>query len=111
MDPVNDADLMYLACEGLKAPLTNGWKPCQNEEGEIFYFNFDTGQSSWDHPADETYRSLVQDKKRAKRSIKQGDAQHGSNGSLQWLEHDDRHMNSAQQRGLKTGVRGRGPWR
>mmetsp|Transcript_86386 Transcript_86386/g.279732 ORF Transcript_86386/g.279732 Transcript_86386/m.279732 type:complete len:190 (-) Transcript_86386:228-797(-) len=67
MDAEADADLMYLAREGLKAPLTDGWKPCQNAEGEIFYFNFETGQSSWDHPADETYRNLVQDKKREKR--------------------------------------------
>mmetsp|Transcript_29633 Transcript_29633/g.78477 ORF Transcript_29633/g.78477 Transcript_29633/m.78477 type:complete len:157 (+) Transcript_29633:64-534(+) len=67
MDPEADADLIYLAREGLKAPLTDGWKPCQNAEGEIFYFNFETGQSSWDHPADETYRNLVQDKKREKR--------------------------------------------
>uniref|UniRef100_A0A7S1R620 WW domain-containing protein n=1 Tax=Alexandrium catenella TaxID=2925 RepID=A0A7S1R620_ALECA len=66
MDPEADGDLMYLAREGLKAPLTDGWKPCQNAEGEIFYFNFETGQSSWDHPADETYRNLVQDKKREK---------------------------------------------
>mmetsp|Transcript_98422 Transcript_98422/g.195182 ORF Transcript_98422/g.195182 Transcript_98422/m.195182 type:complete len:153 (+) Transcript_98422:116-574(+) len=66
MDPEADADLMYLAREGLKAPLTDGWKPCQNAEGEIFYFNFETGQSSWDHPADETYRNLVQHKKMEK---------------------------------------------
>eukprot|EP00440_Ansanella_granifera_P041705 gb/GFBE01045218.1/.p1 GENE.gb/GFBE01045218.1/~~gb/GFBE01045218.1/.p1 ORF type:complete len:156 (+),score=11.43 gb/GFBE01045218.1/:1-468(+) len=67
MDPEADADMLYLAKEGLKAPLQDGWKPCQNSEGEIFYFNFKTGQSSWDHPADETYRNLVQDKKREKR--------------------------------------------
>lgn len=66
MDPEADADLMYFAREGLKAPLTDGWKPCQNAEGEIFYFNFETGQSSWDHPADETYRNLVQHKKMEK---------------------------------------------
>merc|ERR1712151_733508 len=55
---------MGLATEGLKAPLIDGWKPCQNADGDIFYFNFVTGESSWDHPADETYRNLVQDKKR-----------------------------------------------
>lgn len=27
--------------------------------GEIYYFNFSTGQSSWDHPCDEYYRRLV----------------------------------------------------
>merc|ERR1740117_1182708 len=63
MDPQTDKDLMYLAKEGLKAPLTDGWKPCQNSEGEIFYFNFESGESSWDHPADETYRHIAQAKK------------------------------------------------
>lgn len=27
--------------------------------GDIYYFNFSTGQSSWDHPLDEYYRRLV----------------------------------------------------
>eukprot|EP00930_Biecheleria_cincta_P051202 TRINITY_DN36362_c0_g1_i1.p1 TRINITY_DN36362_c0_g1~~TRINITY_DN36362_c0_g1_i1.p1 ORF type:complete len:159 (-),score=11.65 TRINITY_DN36362_c0_g1_i1:136-612(-) len=66
IDPDADSDILYLAREGLKAPLQDGWKPCQNAEGEIFYFNFETGTSSWDHPADETYRIMVQDKKREK---------------------------------------------
>ena len=47
MDPEADADLMYLAREGLKAPLTDGWKTCLYAEGLIFDFKFVTGQSSW----------------------------------------------------------------
>lgn len=27
--------------------------------GDIYYFNFSTGQSTWDHPCDEHYRRLV----------------------------------------------------
>mmetsp|Transcript_95683 Transcript_95683/g.270789 ORF Transcript_95683/g.270789 Transcript_95683/m.270789 type:complete len:167 (-) Transcript_95683:194-694(-) len=67
MDPEQDRDLFHIAREGLKAPLTDGWKPCQNAEGEIFYFNFETGSSSWDHPADDMYRRIVAEKKREKR--------------------------------------------
>jgi len=59
IDKDKDAELIPLAREGLKAPLPEGWRPCQNQEGEIFYFNFETGQSSWDHPADEHYQKLV----------------------------------------------------
>mmetsp|Transcript_95079 Transcript_95079/g.247647 ORF Transcript_95079/g.247647 Transcript_95079/m.247647 type:complete len:143 (-) Transcript_95079:270-698(-) len=70
IDPEADEDLMYLAVEGLKAPLTDDWKACQNAEGEIFYFNFRTGESSWDHPADATYRQHAEDKKREKRSAR-----------------------------------------
>merc|ERR1712224_56145 len=66
IDKDKDNELIPLAREGLKAPLPEGWRPCQNAEGEIFYFNFDTGQSSWDHPADEHYQNLVQESKRAK---------------------------------------------
>ncbi|CAK9027468.1 unnamed protein product [Durusdinium trenchii] len=57
---------MHLAREGLKAPLSEGWKPCTNAENEIFYFNFQTGATSWTHPADEEYRNKVQDLKNAR---------------------------------------------
>lgn len=40
-------------------PLPKGWKACQNENGELYYFNFDTGKSSWDHPYDEIYKARV----------------------------------------------------
>jgi hypothetical protein len=33
--------------------------PSQNITGDLYYFNFDTGQSIWDHPCDEHYRKLV----------------------------------------------------
>ena len=47
-----DKGLMWIAKEGLKAPLPSGWKPCKTEEGELFYFNFSNGDSLWDHPCD-----------------------------------------------------------
>lgn len=34
--------------------------------GDVYYFNFSSGQSTWDHPCDEQYRSLVkQERERA----------------------------------------------
>jgi hypothetical protein len=33
-----------VAREGLKAPLPADWKPCKSPEGEIYYFNFTTGE-------------------------------------------------------------------
>eukprot|EP00074_Homo_sapiens_P094915 XP_016872875.1 centrosomal protein of 164 kDa isoform X20 [Homo sapiens] len=50
---------MWLAREGIVAPLPGEWKPCQDITGDIYYFNFANGQSMWDHPCDEHYRSLV----------------------------------------------------
>uniref|UniRef100_A0A8C6XZM7 WW domain-containing protein n=1 Tax=Naja naja TaxID=35670 RepID=A0A8C6XZM7_NAJNA len=50
---------MWLAREGIVAPLPAEWKPCQDITGDIYYFNFANGQSTWDHPCDERYRQLV----------------------------------------------------
>ncbi|CAN9511082.1 unnamed protein product [Ophioblennius macclurei] len=66
IDPDTEPDLLWLAREGIVAPLPPEWKPCQDVTGEIYYFNFSTGQSTWDHPCDEHYRRLVgQERERA----------------------------------------------
>ena len=31
----------------------------QDPSGEIYYFNFSTGDSVWDHPCDEHFREMV----------------------------------------------------
>ncbi|XP_019351814.1 centrosomal protein of 164 kDa isoform X4 [Alligator mississippiensis] len=59
IDPEKEPELMWLAKEGIVAPLPPQWKPCQDITGEIYYFNFANGQSTWDHPCDEHYRELV----------------------------------------------------
>lgn len=57
---IEHEELLWLAKEGLKAPLPAKWKPCQTtDDDEIFYFNFETGESVWDHPCDEHYRRLI----------------------------------------------------
>lgn len=69
MDLEADKDLMWIAKEGLKAPLPPPWKPCQTQEGEggdIFYFNFETGESVWDHPCDEHYKKVYAEEKAKK---------------------------------------------
>ncbi|KAF4654364.1 hypothetical protein FOL47_010023 [Perkinsus chesapeaki] len=63
MNVEEDRDLFWIAKEGLKAPLPAPWKPCQTEEEDIFYFNFDTGESVWDHPCDEYYKKLYSEHK------------------------------------------------
>ncbi|VDP92136.1 unnamed protein product [Echinostoma caproni] len=59
IDPIREPDLLYLAYEGLNAPLPADWKPCQDVNGDIYYFNFTTGLSIWDHPCDVHYRQVV----------------------------------------------------
>jgi hypothetical protein len=36
--------LLWIAREGLKAPLPDKWKPCKTGKGDIYYFNFETGE-------------------------------------------------------------------
>ena len=66
MEFPRDSDLMWIAREGLKAPLPPDWKPCKSPDGEIYYFNFSSGESVWDHPCDEYYRKLYDDEKAKK---------------------------------------------
>jgi hypothetical protein len=58
MDIETEKDLFWIAREGLKAPLPKDWKPCKTGDDEIYYFNFATGESVWDHPCDEYYREV-----------------------------------------------------
>jgi len=44
------------ALEGLRAELPAQWKPCASPEGEVYYFNFETGESLWDRPDMEVHR-------------------------------------------------------
>lgn len=65
IDPETEPHLMRIAREGVVAPVPHPWKACHNldsqHEDEIFYFNFETAESVWDHPCDEKYRNMVED--------------------------------------------------
>jgi hypothetical protein len=54
-----EVELMWIARQGVMAPLPKGWKPVQDPNGELYYFNFETGESIWDHPCDEDFKKLV----------------------------------------------------
>jgi len=56
------------------------WKPCQDTNGDIYYFNFETGDSIWDHPCDEFYRAMVLEERQKKQSkLHANSASGGSN--------------------------------
>ena len=77
MDLDAEKELMWIAREGLKAPLPEHWKPCKTPgTGDIYYFNFQTGDSVWEHPCDEHYKSLyaAEKAKLAKREAEDRDA-------------------------------------
>jgi len=58
-----DQDLVWIAEQGLKAPLPSDWKPCKTDDKDIYYFNFETGESRWEHPCDEYYKDLYRNEK------------------------------------------------
>lgn len=62
IDPVAEHDLLWIAREGLMAPLEPGWQAARDPDTLAFYF-FRTEkpeETTWDHPSDERYRDLVQ---------------------------------------------------
>ncbi|ESO08989.1 hypothetical protein HELRODRAFT_74209 [Helobdella robusta] len=59
INPDSEPELLYIAREGIIAPLPQHWEPCQDDKGAIYYFNFQTGQSIWDHPCDEQFKKIV----------------------------------------------------
>jgi hypothetical protein len=60
MDVEREKELYWIAREGLKMCLPEHVKPCKTNEGEIYYFNFVTGHSTWDHPCDTHSKCLYE---------------------------------------------------
>ncbi|XP_066420504.1 centrosomal protein of 164 kDa isoform X4 [Molothrus aeneus] len=60
IDPDKESELLWLARECLVTPMPPEWKACQNiAGGDIYFFNFESGISTWEHPCDEHYKKLV----------------------------------------------------
>ena len=59
MDPENDKELMWIAEEGLKAPVPDPWVTMNNENDDIYYLNPLTSEVMWEHPLDaQGYQSI-----------------------------------------------------
>ncbi|NXG76475.1 CE164 protein, partial [Baryphthengus martii] len=59
IDPDKEPELLWVAREGIMAPLPPNWKPCQEVTGDICYFNLATAQTSLEHPCDDHFKQLV----------------------------------------------------
>ncbi|XP_063034427.1 centrosomal protein of 164 kDa isoform X3 [Melospiza melodia melodia] len=60
IDPDKESELLWLARECLVTPLPPEWKACQAiAGGDVYFFNFESGLSTWEHPCDEHYKQLV----------------------------------------------------
>ena len=58
IDPLKEPQLLPIAQEGLCAPLPDGWTEHENDEGNIYYHHQASGDSVWQHPLDNFYRSV-----------------------------------------------------
>lgn len=66
----DDNDLLYIAREGLKAPLPPDWRVASTADGDIYYYHKDKREPTWDHPMDEFYKRKFEEEKarRAKKT-------------------------------------------
>ena len=58
MEPTEDTDLLWIAEEALTAGEPEGWSEQMDPNGNLYYYNDTTGQSSRQHPLDEYYQNL-----------------------------------------------------
>ena len=58
MEPTEDTDLLWIAEEALTAGEPEGWAEQMDPNGNLYYYNATTGQSSRQHPLDEYYQNL-----------------------------------------------------
>ncbi|XP_005104228.2 centrosomal protein of 164 kDa [Aplysia californica] len=63
IDVNKEQHLLWVAREGINAPLPEHWRPCQTPTGDVYYFNFASGESIWDHPCDEFYKNMVSEER------------------------------------------------
>eukprot|EP00929_Paragymnodinium_shiwhaense_P000605 TRINITY_DN100859_c0_g1_i1.p1 TRINITY_DN100859_c0_g1~~TRINITY_DN100859_c0_g1_i1.p1 ORF type:complete len:572 (-),score=167.50 TRINITY_DN100859_c0_g1_i1:98-1759(-) len=61
IDVDKEPQLMWIAKEGVVAPVPHPWKACTENEEDVFYFNFETSESIWDHPSDDKFKRMVEE--------------------------------------------------
>ena len=63
LDPVQDRELLWVAQQAVVAPLPEGWREVRPEEeggaAESYYYNAREGVSTYEHPLDGHFRTLV----------------------------------------------------
>lgn len=57
MDREKDTHLFWIAEMALTAPLPVGWTEHQDSSGNIFFFNRDSGMSTYEHPMDASFKA------------------------------------------------------
>jgi hypothetical protein len=62
----SESHLLPLVRAGLTSSLPPGWRPCKTlDSGEVYYFHFGTGETTWDHPCDAVTKGKLEAARRA----------------------------------------------
>jgi hypothetical protein len=59
VDTTVDTHLLWLVEEAYSSPVPQGWTVCYDDEGDTYYFHELTGETTWVHPTDKTYREVL----------------------------------------------------
>ena len=58
MDITKYKELLYIAKQGLDAPISESWESFQDEEGEIYFVNTESAGRTYDHPLDVHFKEM-----------------------------------------------------
>eukprot|EP00927_Polykrikos_kofoidii_P030828 TRINITY_DN26534_c0_g1_i1.p1 TRINITY_DN26534_c0_g1~~TRINITY_DN26534_c0_g1_i1.p1 ORF type:complete len:1386 (+),score=301.60 TRINITY_DN26534_c0_g1_i1:96-4160(+) len=59
IDPVKEADMLWIADEAFNASLPPGWNEHEDDQGRVYFHNSAMGESSWRHPMDGLFEEIV----------------------------------------------------
>eukprot|EP00297_Palpitomonas_bilix_P002413 CAMPEP_0113912858 /NCGR_PEP_ID=MMETSP0780_2-20120614/29180_1 /TAXON_ID=652834 /ORGANISM="Palpitomonas bilix" /LENGTH=787 /DNA_ID=CAMNT_0000909903 /DNA_START=213 /DNA_END=2576 /DNA_ORIENTATION=- /assembly_acc=CAM_ASM_000599 len=61
-------ELIDIVMEAVKAGIPDGWEVGQDQQGNVYYFNPATRESSWDHPLDAYFSDKLEKKREESKS-------------------------------------------
>ena len=98
---IKEQQLYWIAEKSLQSPLPTGWIEAATEDGYVYYFNEDTGESIWHHPALDLYKqqyTSILDKRQAQHMEYEAQKQKmKSNPMQEWQEMEG---NTREKKGL-----------
>ena len=59
MEPHRDKALLWIARSALEAPLPTGWAEAEDGEGTRYFYDRESGETSWQLPTDDYYRQVA----------------------------------------------------
>lgn len=67
IDPIREPDMLWIAEEAFNAQLPPNWGEYMDDAGRVYFYSTSTGESSWIHPMDSTFRKVVEYYRRGKK--------------------------------------------